>query len=788
LQILRSQTAEAVCPSTQSTPRAETSRVFWRVEGSLLRLSAVRPLTFFTWNAQSFAERWARRGLIALSAMVRPFLFASDRILATRALHTVLRGVSRDRLDLLGEEYFEYVLKPRLYRPAVEELQRALARGEPIVLVGQALDHVLRPLARHFGVEWILANRMEFRDGRATGRLLEPVVRPRGGLALLRPLRADGRVTAARLMHDLGYTHRPDLLEAGITSSARTSPKLRRPAVRFDCSRPAPQISVRRAYRGRRILLVGGTGFIGKVWLADALLHLPELDRIYVLVRPRRGTSALRRFERIVAESPVFEPLARRHGPALGSFLADRLQIIEGDAARPGLGLTAADREHLARSVDLVVNCSGLTDFNPDLREAVAVNIDAVLHLLEFVQQSRRAALLHLSTCYVAGMRDGRFAERLQPDYTPRGIAGFDAENELAWLRRRMAELEQQAQSADVEALLRQQSRQQTRSGQELSPEAFEHQLRKNRLRWLRQQMVAAGMQRAAELGWPNTYTYTKSLAESLLARRGAGQRIAIARPAIVESSLERPIPAWNEGINTSASLSYLLGTYFRQFPSNERKRLDLVPVDLVARGITLIGAALLEGQHVPVYHLATSVSNPCSMGRAIELTGLAHRKFYRTQQGLEPWLRSRLDPIPVSKRRYQRLSAPAQRALVQTINRAASPLFRRAPLARRERSLEWVENLIALFEPFILHNEHSFEDDQVRLLAAGLPAEERALFDYDPFTIDWWEYWINIHVPALRRWSYPLIEGRHVEITPREFRWPELGQAAQQAARETAG
>ncbi len=270
--------------------------MYWRVEGSLLRLSAVRPLTFFTWNAQSFAERWARRGLIALSAMVRPFLFASDRILATRALHTVLRGVSRDRLDLLGEEYFEYVLKPRLYGPAVEELQRAVARGEPIVLVGQALDHVLRPMARYLGVEWILANRMEFRDGRATGRLLEPVVRPRGGLALLRPLQADGRVGAERLIRDLGYTHRPDLLEAGIVPSRRATPKLPRPVVRFDCRRPAPQISVRRAYRGRRILLVGGTGFIGKAWLADALLHLPELDHIYVLVRPRRGTSALRRF------------------------------------------------------------------------------------------------------------------------------------------------------------------------------------------------------------------------------------------------------------------------------------------------------------------------------------------------------------------------------------------------------------------------------------------------------------------------------------------------------------
>ena len=44
---------------------------FWRVEGSLLNLSAVRPVAFFTWNAQRFSERWLRRGGLALLALVR---------------------------------------------------------------------------------------------------------------------------------------------------------------------------------------------------------------------------------------------------------------------------------------------------------------------------------------------------------------------------------------------------------------------------------------------------------------------------------------------------------------------------------------------------------------------------------------------------------------------------------------------------------------------------------------------------------------------------------------------
>jgi len=107
-------------------------------------------------------------------------------------------------------------------------------------------------------------------------------------------------------------------------------------------------------------------------------------------------------------------------------------------------------------------------------------------------------------------------------------------------------------------------------------------------------------MKRAQYLGWPNTYTLTKSLAESLLAKLGTGLPIAIVRPAIVESSTAQPFRGWNEGINTSASLSYLLGTYFRQLPTNERKRLDVIPVDAVCRGMTLTAAAILDRRHDP--------------------------------------------------------------------------------------------------------------------------------------------------------------------------------------------
>ena len=60
----------------------------------------------------------------------------------------------------------------------------------------------------------------------------------------------------------------------------------------------------------------------------------------------------------------------------------------------------------------------------------MATNVDAAVNVTEFVRQSDHAGLLHLSTCYVAGARNGRVGETMRPDYTPAGVADFDAEKE----------------------------------------------------------------------------------------------------------------------------------------------------------------------------------------------------------------------------------------------------------------------------------------------------------------------------------------------------------------------
>src|SRR5271167_2552902 len=344
--------------SSPSSGRSRpSSPVYWRVEGSLLELTTVRPIAFFTWNSQTFIARAARRSLVLLMALLRPFLYAANRVAATRIVHAVLRGITRDRLDLLGEEEFEYKLKPLLKEEGVRHLKALQAAGADVVLVSQGLEHVMRPLARHLGVRWIIANRLDFRDGVATGRMLSPVIRPRGLFARIREAGPDGQQSPARWVRALGLRG-PKALEAAIVPATRVETARVRPIVYFDERRYRTPFSVRKALAGKRVMLIGVTGFIGKVWLANTLMDLPEIGRLYLLIRRQKSSPAQKRFEKTIEGSPVFDPLFEKYGDRLGPLLAEKIEVVEGDVSLPDIGMDPETTARLLSELDLIINSS----------------------------------------------------------------------------------------------------------------------------------------------------------------------------------------------------------------------------------------------------------------------------------------------------------------------------------------------------------------------------------------------------------------------------------------------
>ncbi len=131
-------------------------------------------------------------------------------------------------------------------------------------------------------------------------------------------------------------------------------------------------------------------------------------------------------------------------------------------------------------------------------------------------------------------MRDGRVTEELCPDYNPANQPEFDAEKEIASLREMMERIEERAQSPELGKALRRQALGRGGDPAKVATDELDGVLKRNRARWVRNRLVRVGMKRAAHLGWPNTYTFTKSLGESMLAKRGRDLPIAIVRPSIV--------------------------------------------------------------------------------------------------------------------------------------------------------------------------------------------------------------------------------------------------------------
>src|SRR5260370_31343276 len=103
-------------------------------------------------------------------------------------------------------------------------------------------------------------------------------------------------------------------------------------------------------------------------------------------------------------------------------------------------------------------------------------------------------------------------------NYTPAHLKNVDSEKEWDRLHEQVESAEVRAEGPEVTEELKKQALEKEHAAKGLSGQALENQIRKNRVRWLKNYLTEEGTRRAKEVGWPNTYTFTKSLAESLIA------------------------------------------------------------------------------------------------------------------------------------------------------------------------------------------------------------------------------------------------------------------------------
>ncbi len=542
------------------------------------------------------------------------------------------------------------------------------------------------------------------------------------------------------------------------------------------------QLSPTEIYKDRKIFLIGSTGFLGKVTLSMLLHRFPNIGRVYVTVRARSQEESESRFWNSVIPAPPFDPLRERYGSALEGFLRDKVVVLGGDIGDTNLGYSESEAQRVADDIDVVINSAGNVTFNPTLESALRTNVVGTQNVIAFARRMKRSALVHVSTCFVAGNRSGAVWEGEEVlGYFPRkhelpGVE-FSVDREIEDCAKLADRVREETKDAMMVARFRELARKRLieEGRDEDDPDALGLAVARERKVWTRTRLTDLGVERSAWWGWPNIYTYTKALGEQLVAAEKDMVR-SIVRPSIVESALAYPFPGWNEGFTTTAPIIFLVLKGQTQLPANEKLILDITPVDQVASVMLAVAAqACVEQPHL-VYQAATGDSNPNNMDRIINLVGLFKRKHFQEKQTgvkLLNEIAARMEPRPVSTARFESTSIPM---LNSAAKRAASLLDRARPRWGGGRMVEAIDlvktgvdrveeitretsEAFEMFRPFTIENAYVFRSDNIRSLFERIRRDEHSLLTWHPETFDWYDYWLNIHLPGLKKWVFPTLE-----------------------------
>ena len=149
---------------------------YFDVDGTLVRTNLLHPTLFYLLNQQTPLRSLGKLARAVIRAPRMAVAELQDRRLFNELLFSAYEGMSRDRLLMLADEAFDTVIKRALYANAKDLVTRSRSEGHDVILVSGALDFLMERLAKHLGATGFIANRLEFAGGRATGKLLRPVV------------------------------------------------------------------------------------------------------------------------------------------------------------------------------------------------------------------------------------------------------------------------------------------------------------------------------------------------------------------------------------------------------------------------------------------------------------------------------------------------------------------------------------------------------------------------------------------------------------------------------------
>lgn len=425
-------------------------------------------------------------------------------------------------------------------------------------------------------------------------------------------------------------------------------------------------------YDQRSILITGSTGFLGKVLVEKLLRSLPNIKRLYLLIRPQANIPAKQRLEALL-QSQLFS-IVKQKSPQV----FEKLTAIDGDLTDENLGLSETNAQTLLDEVSIVFHCAATVKFDEALRISVAMNVCGTQRLLQFCRRMKNIAVFaHASTAYANCDRSHILESVYTPPMEPQKLV--DA---LAWMDDEMVS--------------------------SLTP-------------------LLVGQR-------PNTYTFTKALAEYVVSEQSRYIPVTIVRPSIIGAIWREPLPGWTDNLNGPTGLFASIGKgLLRSMIGTEKATADIIPVDVVSN-VLIVAAwhrANESSECCPVINCCTSKLNTLMWGDVVQAM-----KFFN-QYPLEDVFRVPRPRFTMNKFWRESMIFLDHLVPAYLIDMGCKLLGHKPKLIRTYRKLF---KAVDMLEYFTARGWH-FQSQMILNLLSDLSPKDKQTFDIDVTHINWHEY-----------------------------------------------